>query len=65
MFITRFQHPYFRMYSDNNFLVNGIMKFFGLINAFKIIIKQIDNSHFSTNFFFKKLILLAKFLFYF
>ena len=36
VFVTRFQHAYFRMYSNNNFFffVNGIMEFFGLIIAF-------------------------------
>ena len=34
VFVTEFQHAYFRMYSNNNFFVNGIMDFFGLITAF-------------------------------
>ena len=34
VFVIGFQHAYFRMYSNNNFLINGIMDFFGLIIAF-------------------------------
>ena len=34
VFVTKFQHAYFRMYSNNNFFANGIMEFFGLITAF-------------------------------
>ena len=34
VFVTKFQHAYFRIYSDKFFFVNGIMVFFGLIIAF-------------------------------
>ena len=33
VFVTKFQRAYFRMYSNNNFFVNGIMEFFGLITV--------------------------------
>ena len=36
-FKKRFQHAYFRMYSNNIFFVNGIMEFFGLINNYCIL----------------------------
>ena len=43
VFLTKFQHAYFRMYSNNNFFVNGMMETNRLITVSQKKKKQIDN----------------------